>query len=207
MTAVTMSSFTKLTSLLALLALVPSAVADGTGLLGAGMWLYKPVCAHTCRYLLRNNLLRCETTADVDTTGLGAGSGGGHSAHGGSTTDTTCFLMDDAFLRTTALCIEDFCPKLEGDVLLSDIQTWWEGHLATGTLGDWSLSMRPIMSFQDALKLAHDDLDEAGEDGLAAFVAADWLNSTSRITEDQFIPTYNYHTSFQWGEFDHGYTR
>lgn len=197
----------RLTGLLALLSFLSTALADGTGILGAGMWLYKPVCAHTCRYLLRNNFLRCVTTADVDTDGLGAGAGGGHSAHGGSTTDPMCFLMDDAFLRTTALCIEDFCPKLEGDVLLSDIQTWWEGHLATGTLGDWSLSMRPIMSFQDALKLAHDDIDDAGSEGIPAFVETDWLNSTSRITDDQYIPTYNYQLSFQWGEFDHGYTR
>lgn len=196
----------RLNGLLTLLTLVPAALADGTGLLGAGKWLYKPLCAHTCRYLPRNNFLLCETTADVDMTGLGGGGGGSHS-HGASATDPMCFLMDDAFLRTTALCIEEFCAKLEGDVLMSDIQKWWEGHLATGTLGDWSPNMRPIMSYEEALRLAHEDEDAAGDEGLPEFVAGDWLNSTSKITEDQYIPTYNYQLSFQWGEFDHGYTR
>lgn len=189
-----------LASLTILTSLIPTVLADGTGLLGAGMWLYKPVCAHTCRYLLRANQLICEG-------GHGGSAAGGHGAHGASTTDPMCFLHDDAFLRTTALCIEEYCPRMEGDVLLSDIQRWWEGHLATGTLGDWSEAMRPVMSYQEALELAHKDVDDAGEEGIPAFVAADWLNETSSISDDDFIPTYNYHKSFQWGEFDHGSTR
>lgn len=202
----------KLLSLTVLTALIPAVVADGVGILGAGKWLYKPVCAHTCRYMLRNNLLRCETSVnstlvDEHMSHMG-GAAGGHGSHGGAaTTDPMCFLLDDAFLRTTALCIEEYCYLTEGDVLVSTIQEWWEGHLATGTIGDWSMTMRPVLSYQQALAGAHRDYFDAGEEGLPAFVEADWLNTTSQINQEDYIAVYNYQKSFQWGEFDHGYTR
>lgn len=169
-----------------------SVVADGIGILGAGKWLYKPVCAHSCRYLLRNSQLLC--TADD--------SGGAHHGHSSSSTDPVCFLHDAAFLRTLALCIDDFC-----DESISTIEEYWEGHLATGTIGDWSEEMRPVMTYQEALRLAKEDVEDVGKENVPIHVVDDPLNVTSFLSEEDFIPTRNYQMSFEWGEVDHGANR
>jgi hypothetical protein len=105
-----------------------------------------------------------------------------------------CFLLDSTFLKTTALCIEEYCKKKEGDVLVSTIEEWWEGHLATGTLGDWSEEMRPVVTYSEALRLAK--LDER-EGDLPDIVEMDWMNETSWIPEEVYTPWYNYQKGFQ----------
>lgn len=169
-----------------------TALTDGIGILGAGKWLYKPVCAHSCRYLLRNSELLC-TAED---------SGGAHHGHSSSSTDPVCFLHDSAFLRTLALCINDFC-----DESISTIEEYWEGHLATGSIGDWSEEMRPVMSYQEALRLAKEDVEDVGKENVSIHVVDDPLNVTSFLSEEDFIPTRNYQMSFEWGEVDHGANR
>lgn len=174
------------------LVLATTTAADGIGILGAGKWLYKPVCAHTCRYLLRNSQLLC--TADD--------SGGAHQGHSSSTTDPVCFLHDPAFLRTVALCIQDYC-----DVSISTIEEWWEGHLATGTIGVWREEMRPVMAYQEALRSAKADVEDVGKENVPIHIVDDPLNVTSFISEEDFVPTRNYQISFEWGEVDHGANR
>ncbi|VUC30102.1 unnamed protein product [Clonostachys rosea] len=172
---------------------LPLVSADGVGILGAGKWLYKPTCAHTCRYMIRNNPLLCQTD-DGSTTH--------QSHHTSSTKDPLCWLIDDAFLRTVALCIDDYCSR--EDVPHSTIEKWWEGHLVTGTIGDWSKEMEPAMSYQQALELAQDDVKRLGEENVPYITGKAPLNVTSRVAEKEYIATLNYQVSFQWGEFDHG---
>ncbi|CAG9989318.1 unnamed protein product [Clonostachys byssicola] len=179
--------------LILLTAYLPLVSADGVGILGAGKWLYKPTCAHTCRYMVRNNPLLCQTDD---------GSSTHQSHHTSSAKDPLCWLIDDAFLRTIALCINEYCSR--EDVPLSTIEKWWEGHLATGSIGDWSKGMEPAMSYQQALELAQDDVKKLGEENIPYITGKAPLNVTSRIAEKQYIATLNYQESFQWGEFDHG---
>lgn len=184
---------------LVLLALaLPSVLADGVGLLGYGKWLYRPLCAHTCRYLLASNPIPCQSE------GNDAASAAGHSHHS-ATSDVHCWLTDLVFLKSVALCIEDYCPMENPQ--LSTIERWWSGHLATGTIGDWSDDMVPILSYGEAARLAGRDVDEAGPDGLPWVVELAEINATSRIPRDYYIPNYNFQKSFQWGEFDHSTNR
>ena len=156
--------------------------ADGTGLLGLGRWLYKPTCAHTCRYVLRMQHLLCEAPSNVTNPYEPAGS------H-----DPSCFLLDAAFLKTTALCIEEYCGR-EDDVRVSEIEEWWEGHLATGTLGDWREEMRPVVTYTEALRLAKED-EKDGD--LPEVVEMEWMNVTSWVPEEIFNSNFFYQKGFQ----------
>lgn len=180
--------------------------ADGTGLLGLGKWLYEPVCAHSCRLLLRDSPILCDDDGAAETE-TGHGNDAHHKrAHNHAMAPTAeCWLLDASFLRTMALCIDEYCSKK--GVEIWTIEEYWEGHLATGSIGDWSAEMRPIMTYQEALRLAHADVEEVGSDNVPYAVSGDPLNQTSFVAEDDFIPTYNYQMSFQLGEFDHGANR
>ena len=203
---------TTLTKLLLSLTFITLVSADGTGILGAGKWLYKPVCAHTCRYILATNPILCETSEQDVADHYHHDS---HSSmrllrrqHHMVPDDPACFLFDDAFLRSVALCIDDHCytEYAREEVTLSSIERWWSGHLATGSIGDWSEHMQPIMSYQEALRLAKQDQSETKGDVPYIELEAP-LNTTSRIREEDYVPTLNYQISFQWGEFDHGMNR
>lgn len=105
-----------------------------------------------------------------------------------------------------ALCIEDHCGI--DDVTVPDAEHYWAGHLATGTVGDWSAALRPSITYQDALRLAHDDVHGVDdEEDVPVVVAGEPLNRTSRVRHEDFLPVDNWQRSFQWGEFDHGRNR
>ncbi|KAJ2922188.1 hypothetical protein H1R20_g14899, partial [Candolleomyces eurysporus] len=167
-------------------------VADGYGMLGAGKWLYKPVCGHTCRRLIYNNPLLCD--GDNATTHV-------HRRHlHGATNPPECFLKDAAFLRTMALCMANLCPR--DNVPISVIEEYWESHLATGTVGDSSL--RPIMSYQEALMYAHQDIEEVGASNVPYAIEGEPLNVTSLVRDEDLVQYYNAQTWFERIERDHG---
>ena len=145
------------------------------------------MCAHSCRLFIKDSPLNCKDEIDAD-------------AEPDLEASTSCFLTDAAFLRTMALCIEDHC-----DESVPDIEHYWAGHLATGTVGDWSESLRPSMTYQDALRLAHEDVHM--DDSAPMVVSGEPLNQTSRVSHHDFLPVDNWQKSFQWGEFDHGRNR
>ncbi|PPQ67022.1 hypothetical protein CVT24_011316 [Panaeolus cyanescens] len=166
--------------------------ADGKGLIGAGKWMYRPYCAHACRRPIQNNHLTCNR--DI----------GGHSdntththtrRHSHAVINTAeCYLQDAAFLRTMALCIADRCPR--ENAAISVIEDYWEGHIATGSVGDWSL--RPVMSYQEALRHALMDVEQAGGMDKMPYTARGApLNVTSLIEEDVYLST---HKSMVWFE-------
>lgn len=127
------------------------ALADGIGLIGFGKVMYKPACAFSCRSVIASCPLAC-TPKDSDEV-----FGSGHST---SSTPPDCYLSDPSFLRTLALCIDTYCPDSDGPAI-SEIEKYWEGHLATGSVGDWS--MKPNMSYTEALMGAKADQGEDGE--------------------------------------------
>ncbi|KAI9150231.1 Ferric/cupric reductase transmembrane component B [Paramyrothecium foliicola] len=122
------------------------AAADGTGLIGFGKVMYKPACAFACRSVIRSCPLSCTPTE-------GEVFGSGHST---TVTPPDCYLTDPSFLRTMALCISTYCPDSDKPAV-SEIENYWEGHLATGSVGDWSL--RPNITYTEALIAARADHD------------------------------------------------
>ncbi|KAF9042106.1 metalloreductase [Panaeolus papilionaceus] len=157
--------------------------ADGIGLIGAGKWMYRPACAHACRRPIASNELTCNPEIGDD-----------HAPHShtrrahnhGPLNTAECYLNDAAFLRTMALCIADRCPRENAPV--SVIEDYWEGHLATGSVGDWSL--RPRMSYQEALRHALMDVEQVGGmDKVPFSVTGAPLNVTSLIKEDIYEST------------------
>lgn len=181
---------------LACSALYDQVHADGVGILGAGKWLYKPTCAHACRRLIATNPLLCDSGQNSSHTHHTK-----RHSHGKSKTE--CFLLDKAFLRTQALCMADRCPR--DNVPISVLEEYWEGHLATGTVGDWSL--KPIMSYSEALMLAKEDVEAVGKENVPIAVSGQPLNQTSFIAEKAWIKSYNGQKSFDIGEAGHGQNR
>ena len=59
-------------------------------------------------------------------------------------------------MKTIALCMDTYCP-LTGNPSLKLLESYWAGHLATGTLG--TSKYIPTMSYRDALAAAR--VDEA----------------------------------------------
>ncbi|KAK0741483.1 ferric reductase like transmembrane component-domain-containing protein [Schizothecium vesticola] len=123
-----------------------SVLGDGTGFIGAGKTLYHPTCSFACRQVVRGCPLLCTPT---DSGGENHG-----TAHNPSTTPPECYLKDDAFLRTVALCIDNYCT-LSDNPPLGLIEDYWASHLGTGTLGNYKYT--PAVSYQDALAAARAD--------------------------------------------------
>ncbi|EAU80911.1 metalloreductase [Coprinopsis cinerea okayama7 len=186
--------------------LATPAVADGVGMIGAGKWLYKPLCAHACRRIIVNNRLTCDSKIPGDTwTPPPSSHHGGHHHRRHLhhlINPKECYLRDAAFLRTLALCMEDRCAR--DDVLLSSIQEYWEGHLTTLGTGDWTID-GPVMSYEEALRLAHEDVEEIGEENVPFTRAGQPLNVTSFIPEDVYIAMYNGLGWHERSQRDHGW--
>ncbi|KAK2763915.1 hypothetical protein FQN54_009534 [Arachnomyces sp. PD_36] len=173
-------------------ALVTSIVhADGVGIIGAGKWMYKPTCAHSCRRVIEECPLLCESGEDT--------SHHRRHSHAGPPS-SECFLKDKAFLRTQALCMTTWCAR--DNVPISVMEEYWEGHLATGSVGDWS--QKPFMSYTEALMLAREDIAGVGEENVPIVVSQEPLNQTSFVSEEDFIPIYNGQKSFEGHEAGHG---
>jgi hypothetical protein len=174
--------------------LIPLVSADGIGILGAGKWLYHPTCAHSCRRQIIYSPLVCDGDSDTSHTS----SSHSHSA----SPDTTCFLSNIVYLQTLALCLDEHCGI--DSASLSDLQRFWEeGHLAVGTVSDYSLDP-PVVDYVKALAGAR---LEAEERTLSSLVKGEVLNETVRISQKDFQAMYNYQLSFEWGEIDHGRNR
>ncbi|KAL2133425.1 hypothetical protein VTI74DRAFT_2351 [Chaetomium olivicolor] len=121
-------------------------LGDGTGLIGYGKTLYNPTCAFACRNVIKGCKLLCTPTD---------GSGGNHgTAHNPVSTPPDCFVKDEAFLRTMALCIDNYCTRSDNPSV-SLIEDYWASHLGTGTLGNYAYV--PAKSYQDALAAARED--------------------------------------------------
>lgn len=120
-------------------------LGDGTGFIGLGKTLYSPTCAFACRNVIKNCKLLCtpaESTANHGT------------AHNPVTTPPECFVSDEAFLRTMALCIDNYCSRSDNPSM-DLIKDYWASHLGTGTLGNYDYT--PTIPYHDALAAARED--------------------------------------------------
>lgn len=175
--------------------------ADGTGMLGLGKWLYKPPCAHACRTIIQSSKLTCNPelspVADSPSPDEHTHSKRSHTHHVLNTEE--CYLQDAAFLRTLALCIDHRCSRDEASIAV--LEDYWEGHVAVGSVGDWSL--HPNISYQDTVALARQDFEAVGGN-LPYAVQGEPLNTTSLIREENWLPEYNANKYFERNEKDHG---
>ncbi|KAL2268419.1 hypothetical protein VTJ83DRAFT_3265 [Remersonia thermophila] len=124
-------------------------LADGTGFIGYGKTLYHPTCAFACRGVVRNCKLSCTPEAGAVNHG---------TAHNPVSTPPDCFVRDAAFLRTMALCIDNYCP-VSDKPSLDLIEDYWASHLGTGTLGNYAYV--PALSYGEALAAARADEKKA----------------------------------------------
>ena len=124
------------------------ALADGIGLIGFGKTMYQPACAFACRSVISRCPLSC-------TPKNGPMHGSGHAM---TPTPPTCYVSDQAFLRTLAICIDTYCPT-HGDPRLSVIEDYWASHLATGTIANYE--WKPVASYTEALAAARKDEAQA----------------------------------------------
>ncbi|KAJ8112844.1 hypothetical protein OPT61_g4885 [Boeremia exigua] len=123
--------------------------ADGTGLIGYSKTLYNPTCSFACRNVIRKQTLAC-TPIDSSTN---------HgTAHNPISTPAKCFVQDQTFLKTMALCIDVYC-SLSDKPSKSLLKDYWASHLGTGTLGNYQYV--PVMSYDEALSAAREDEEKA----------------------------------------------
>jgi hypothetical protein len=177
--------------------------ADGVGLLGGGKWLYKPPCAHACRSALAGNELACDPK-DGSTPPADHADGDAHAhtkRHGAAANTLECFLKDAIFMRSLALCIEKRCVE-DDKVSMAAVEQYWEGHVGTGAVGDWSLT--PGLRYQEALAAAHQDMEGAGDSGLPTVAHGEPLAVTSLVDDETYLPAYNGNKWFDITERDHG---
>ncbi|TEB15749.1 hypothetical protein FA13DRAFT_1759168 [Coprinellus micaceus] len=111
-----------------------------------------------------------------------------------------CLLTDSAFLRTLALCIAKRCPR--DGVTIPVIEEYWYGHIATGTIGNWEV--HPLMSYQEALRNAQDDVERVGEGSVPYVRKGKSLNATSFIRKEDWVLEYNARRHLERSERDHG---
>ncbi|KAG2017798.1 metalloreductase [Coprinopsis cinerea AmutBmut pab1-1] len=156
---------------------------DGKGMIGGGRTLFKPVCAHTCRSFISKSPILCDSKIPDEP----------------PTTDDTnpflCYSKDAAFLRTLALCLEDHCQREKLPV--SSIEKYWERKTAFG--------IPPIMTYEGALRHAHEDLQEFDEADVPYLVEGAPLNTTHRVPEEEWMLLYNYMRFFDNSYTTHGY--
>ncbi|KAL8391925.1 hypothetical protein RB595_002218 [Gaeumannomyces hyphopodioides] len=129
--------------------LPPPAAADGTGMIGWGKTMYDPPCAFACRNVVRNCRLLCTPPAGGRNYG---------SAHSPNWTPPECFTTDAAFLRTMALCIDNYCPSADAPSAAA-LDDYWASHLGVPTVGDYRWA--PAVSYAEALRAARADEREA----------------------------------------------
>ncbi|EAU89303.2 metalloreductase [Coprinopsis cinerea okayama7 len=106
-------------------------------------------------------------------------------------------------LRTLALCIEEHCRR--DNPQISKIERFWETYplAGTGVFLD-PAQVGPIMSYQEALRYAHVDVEEFGEGNIPSVVAWEPLNATSLVRAEDWLVIYNGLLLLNTGGLVHG---
>ncbi|KAL4987970.1 ferric reductase like transmembrane component-domain-containing protein [Aspergillus falconensis] len=121
----------------------------GHGFIGYGISMYKPPCAYACRATITNPL-NCTTSSDshlnmgmdMDMHVDGMQMGDGWMIEDSPSAE--CYVTNDAFLQTLALCMHSHC-KAESNAML---ERYWEMNVA-GSNADQPL---PKESYQETLR-------------------------------------------------------
>lgn len=120
----------------------------GHGLIGYGISMYKPPCAHACRATITNPL-NCTVSSDpyanegmdMDMHMDGMQMGDGWMVEDAPSAE--CYATNDAFLQTLALCMHAHCTTES----IATLERYWEMNVA-GSNADQPL---PKETYQEAL--------------------------------------------------------
>lgn len=155
----------------------------GHGLIGYGIQMYKPPCAHACRDTIKGTALNCSTIMDDH-----EGHSGGHHGSSPIVTEPECYATDDIFLQTLAHCISTHCEHLP---------TWkLERFWSLYTVGRQRVQPDPKLSYSQALAKVTDE-------PTAVVVSGESLNQTSVVNEEDYIGNYNGDNGFETAEISH----
>ncbi|KAF5338747.1 hypothetical protein D9611_013347 [Ephemerocybe angulata] len=170
---------------LSLSVLFSTAAANyGHGIMGVTRTLYAHTeCAHACSQLLEGSQLTCATMLPGDTPKPPL-----EKRQLAALNPVECYLINDAYLRTLALCVSDYCPS---DLRLPKREEWWEKNVAPASAGPWSPSLIPAISYDAALHQAREEIAKVGEANVPVYQLGAPLNRTSRIPESLYTPNYN----------------
>lgn len=147
----------------------------GHGLIGYGIDMYQPNCAYACRAVLASSTLDCSSPA-MEMSGMS-----GMSA--GASTDPECYATDDAFIQTLAWCVSSRCKD---DVPLYTLERYWLLNVA----GTQKIQPDPKYSYQQALAVIARPPNET-------LIAGDPLNTTSLVSDRDYIATFNAQEVFE----------
>ncbi|KAI0830395.1 hypothetical protein F5Y06DRAFT_290695 [Hypoxylon sp. FL0890] len=121
----------------------------GYGLIGYGIEMYNPVCAHACQNSFSSNPLVCTDEASFSDEGMGGMDMG--SSQDGTTLpqnvsampSSTCHAESEPFLTSVAWCIHMKC----NDTLIWKIEKWWQSYV----VGNQPTDPPPGLSYGAAL--------------------------------------------------------
>ena len=148
------------------------------GLIGYGIRMYDPVCAHACRGSISSSPLSCsEEHKKME----------GHH-HGGGATSPECYATDDAFLRTLAWCLSTRCE----DVPDWRLERYWKANVA----GRKAVQPDPKESYRESVA-------KVTEPPTETLVSKDPLNQTSLVSDEVYEMNLNARKSFENAEVTH----
>ncbi|KAH8884118.1 putative ferric-chelate reductase [Thozetella sp. PMI_491] len=161
----------------------------GYGLIGYGIDMYKPPCAHACRSSLSSYMLQC---SEMEETEMDHGMKVKAKRMSGMdmefTTSADCYATDNMFLQSLAYCIHARCSA----VLISKLELFWETFVAGRQPGQ----PQPKISYTEALLLVRDPP--------AAIADAEAVLNTTTLTDDQaYLANYNGNFYFENMEVNH----
>ncbi|TID27931.1 hypothetical protein E2P81_ATG00687 [Venturia nashicola] len=151
----------------------------GHGLIGFGIEMYKPGCAHACRSALSNFPLNCTPHGDMNMPGMSM-------AHMPET-GPECYATDDAFLQSLAYCIHTRCQGVPA----WELEKYWRMNVA----GRAQVQPDPKETYQQALEKAGTPTETLADKNS--------LNKTSKISDAAYISNYNGLTIFEEMEVAH----
>lgn len=156
---------------------------QGHGLIGYGIQMYKPPCAHACRDSLKGTALKCSIVNEDH-----EGHSGGHHGSSNIVTSPECYATDDVFLQSLAYCISTHCEHLP---------TWkLERFWSLYTVGRLPGQPDPKDSYQQALA-------KVGKVPTTVAVSGDSLNVTSVVDDEAYVGNYNGDNGFETAEVSH----
>lgn len=161
---------------------------DGVGLIGYGIYMYKPACAFACQSSISNPL----DCPDAD-------HGHGHdmvkrmSGMDMEKPSPECYANNEPYLQTLAYCISTHCGE---DVTNSSIDSFFE--LSIG--GRLKQPPKPLYSYAEALlRIDEPPTNQTDPDEM--------LTRVSLIDEDSYIANLNGNDGFQSSEAKHSLYR
>ncbi|KAH7305494.1 ferric reductase transmembrane component 4 [Stachybotrys elegans] len=169
-------SFAAVASLLLAPVSSQSTGRPGHGLIGYGITMYQPACAHACRGGLPRSAIPCHTL---------------HHGHHSSSVSSDCLAMSEAFLLSAAWCLHTRC--MEESVPVAELEKFWRMDL----VGRELVQPMPMWTYEESLHRVRQNppTQTLAEEGV--------FNETVLVDDDSYIATWNGNSAFEAVEANH----